>query len=303
MRRKKKYWVCGGKTGKTGLGREDMGRDKNKKQMEPSGVGMMCPERAGTEEVAVKGWSWNSDSRKRVKDTESHQKGVKSLRGTGRDLWDDGNAWMLGSEVVPFLFSKKTKMGAALPGTAIPRFSWKNWSSITWDSHSQFFFFFFFTEKWEQHCLEQPFPDFGRKIGEVLPGTAIPRFFGKKTGSSTAWDSHSQLFLTEKWQQHCLGHSFQFFWQKKNGAALPGTLIPVFLAEKMGAAQPGTAVPKSDWIIQCRQVFPSERSHLFNFSLIPCWSWLQDVWAPLNHPSSTSALSLHITTPISLYRG
>lgn len=99
-----------------------MGRDKNKKQMEPSGVGMMCPDRAGTEEVAVKGWSWNSDSRKRVKDTESHQKGVKSLRGAGRDLWDDGNAWMLGSEVVPFLFSKKTKMGAALPGTAIPRF-------------------------------------------------------------------------------------------------------------------------------------------------------------------------------------
>lgn len=48
------YRVCGGKTGKSGLGREDMGRDKNKKQMDPSGVGMMCPDSAGTEEVWLK---------------------------------------------------------------------------------------------------------------------------------------------------------------------------------------------------------------------------------------------------------
>lgn len=139
-------------------------------------------------------------------------------------------------------------MEAGLPGTAIP--------SVLED------------KKWVQHCLRQPFPGV---------------FFLQKNRSSTAWDNHSQIFFTEKWEQQCLEQPFQDFGRKME-AILPETAIPKFFGKKMGAEVPGTAIPKSDLIIQCRQLFPSFISfislHLFNFSLIPCWSWLQDLSTP-----------------------
>lgn len=50
-----------GKQGKMDQKGTDKGRSKNKKQMDPVGAEKMCTDSPGTEEVWLKGRSWDAD--------------------------------------------------------------------------------------------------------------------------------------------------------------------------------------------------------------------------------------------------